>query len=411
MFRSVACDGGAWEIGIDMDNRVIREIAGRLKIAAVIPTYNNGKTVAGVIADVKKYVADIIVVNDGSTDGTSEILAADDSIILISHASNRGKGGALKTGLTEALKRGFEYALTIDSDGQHFASDIVSFVRETEVSPGALLVGSRNIEAENMPGKNTFANKFSNFWYRLETGIRLSDTQSGYRLYPLGRLDFSRWWYTDKYEFELEALVFAAWNGMEVKNIPVKVYYPPEGERVSHFRPLRDFSRISLLNTVLVLVCIFWIWPRNFFRGLTKENIRKFYVRHISTSGDSNMRIACAAALGVFMGIIPIWGYQMIAAAALAHFLKLNKAVTLVASNISIPPMIPFILYGSYLTGCLILDVPSSLRPGDISLENTAAVLEQYIIGSFVLAAAAGVAAGMLSYVLLSIFRRGKRNG
>ncbi len=375
----------------------------------VVPTYNNAGTLAGVLRDIMNYIPDVIVINDGSTDSTPEVLEEfRDSVTVISHDRNRGKGNALKTGLKAARERGWRYAITIDSDGQHFPSDIPLFLEEIRKTPGALLVGARNIAADNMPGKNTFANRFSNFWYRLETGNALTDTQSGFRLYPLEKADFSGWWYTGKYEFELEAIVFASWNGTVVRNIPVKVRYQPPEERVSHFRPFRDFFRISVLNTVLVLVCALWIWPRNFFRNFRKENIGNFYRKHIANATDSNMKITWAVMLGVFMGIVPVWGYQMIIAAALAHLLKLNKVITLVASNISIPPMIPFILYGSYYAGCRILGRPVTLHLGDISLENTVKVLEQYVLGSIVLAIVCALAAGLVSIVLLSIFRRRK---
>lgn len=186
----------------------------------------------------------------------------------------------------------------------------------------------------------------------------------------------------------------------------MKVHYQPPEERISHFRPFRDFSRISVLNTLLVLVCLLWIWPRNFFRSLSRKNIASFYRKHIANATDSNLKITAAVMLGVFMGIVPIWGYQMIAAAAIAHMLKLNKVITLVASNVSIPPMIPFILYGSYYTGCRILGRPVILLPGEISLENTVRVLEQYVVGSFVFAAVCALAAGAVSGLLLFIFRR-----
>lgn len=375
----------------------------------VVPTYNNAGTLSCVLRDIMTYIPDVIVVNDGSTDSTPEVLEQfKDSVTVISHDRNRGKGNALKTGLNAAREKGWRYAITIDSDGQHFPSDIPLFLEEIRKTPDALLVGARNIAADNMPGKNTFANRFSNFWYRLETGNALTDTQSGFRLYPLEKTDFSGWWYTGKYEFELEAIVFASWNGTVVRNIPVKVHYQPPEERVSHFRPFRDFFRISVLNTVLVLVCALWIWPRNFFRNFSRDNIGNLYRKHIANATDSNMKITWAVMLGVFMGIVPVWGYQMIIAAALAHLLKLNKVITLVASNISIPPMIPFILYGSYYAGCRILGRPVTLHLGDISLENTVKVLEQYVLGSIVLAIVCALAAGLVSIVLLSIFRRRK---
>ena len=226
----------------------------RHDVVAVVPTYNNGRTLRDVVLGIREYLRDVIVVDDGSTDDTPSVLSSlGDAVRVIRHPSNRGKGNALKTGLSEARRSGYRYAITIDSDGQHFPSDIPSFLSEIEKTPGAVLVGARNISAENMPGKNSFANRFSNFWYRLETGNRLSDTQSGFRLYPVQDTDYSKWWYTGKYEFELEAIVFASWRGVTVRNIPVKVYYQPPGERVSHFRPVRDFFRIYRIVRVLSL--------------------------------------------------------------------------------------------------------------------------------------------------------------
>ena len=378
----------------------------QLSVVVIIPTYNNAKTLAKVIEDVSFYSEDIVVVNDGCTDETAEILKRFDEVQVINQRVNKGKGAALKLALWWLKEAGYRYAITIDSDGQHFASDIPRFIEAIEQEPNALLVGARNLTSDNMPGKNTFANKFSNFWFTLETGLKLQDTQSGYRLYPLERMNVKRWYYTAKYEFELEALVFAAWAGITVKNLPIHVYYPPEGERVSHFRPFQDFTRISILNTVLVLITFLWIVPRNFFRRLTWTNIKRFFREHITHSRESNGRITAAVMLGIFMGIVPLWGYQMLLTLLFSHLLKLNKVIAIVAANISLPPVIPFLLYGSYLTGCKVLGRPTELNLGDVSFENVRSVLEQYLVGSVIFAVACSLVAGLITICLLSICRR-----
>lgn len=378
-----------------------------LQVVVIVPTYNNEKTLAAVLNDVRTYAPDVIVINDGSTDHTAQILENYPDFQIITHPRNKGKGTALKNGLRLAKEKGFRYAITLDSDGQHFASDIPVFIEEIEKEPDSLLVGARNLEAENMPGKNTFANKFSNFWYRLETGTKLQDTQSGYRLYPVQRMGSLKY-YTSKYEFELEAIVFAAWKGITVKNMPIHVYYPPEGERVSHFRPLRDFTRISILNTFLVLIAFLWIWPRNFFRKLTWSNIKKFFNEQVIHSKESNARMTMAVMLGVFMGIVPIWGYQMLATLVLSRLFKLNTVIAIVAANISIPPMIPFILYGSYATGCLVLGRPVALNFTDVSFENICTVLEQYLIGSFLFAAVCSLVISLIFWGILTVCRKGQ---
>lgn len=378
-----------------------------LSCCVIIPTYNNEKTVAQVVHDVKAYAENVIVVNDGSTDGTVAILNDISGIEVIGYPKNRGKGFALQTGFRHAWERGFGYAITIDSDGQHFASDIPLFVEAMEQNPGALIVGSRNLEQENMPGKNSFANKFSNFWFRLETGKRLNDTQSGFRAYPLAANAKSRF-FTKKYDFELEILVRSAWKGVPIVSIPIQVFYAPEGERVSHFKPVRDFTRISLLNTVLVLIAFLWVKPFHFVKKLTKKNIRQFVNDHIIHSPEPNSKIALSVTLGVFMGIVPVWGYQMIIAFTLAHLLKLNKVITLVASNISIPPMIPFILFGSFATGAWVMNRPLTLSLDNISFETVTQHLLQYVLGSFIFAIACAVVLGGLTYLILSIFRKTK---
>ena len=185
----------------------------RVECAVVIPTYNHAGTLAEVIAGVKRYCADIFVVNDGSTDMTAQLLATIPDIRIIAYPHNRGKGYALRTGLLAAAAAGFRYAITIDSDGQHYPEDIPAFIERIEAFPDRLLVGARNLTAENMPSKNTFANRFSNFWYKVETGHTLQDTQSGFRLYPLRKLGRMRT-LCRRYEFEVEILVRAAMRGV-----------------------------------------------------------------------------------------------------------------------------------------------------------------------------------------------------
>lgn len=376
-----------------------------LKCVVVIPTYNNATTLCQVITDVQRYTDSIIVVNDGSTDNTADLLSNIPSIKIIDYKRNQGKGYALKLGLEKAYDLGYRYAITIDSDGQHYADDIPTFLDCIEKKPDSLLIGARNLVADNMPSKNTFANKFSNFWYKVETGHTLADTQSGYRLYPLHKLQNIHF-ITRRYEFEVEIIVRAAWRGINVENVPIKVYYAPEGERVSHFRPLQDFTRISILNTVLVLYALLFYYPWRFLHLLTFENIKNFVDTQIVHSNDSNMRMAMAMGWGIFCGIIPIWGYQMIFAGITAHFMRLNKVVTLVFSNISIPPMIPFLLYGSMALGAWLLNIDNIFSLDNISMESIGLALWQYLTGSFCLATLLGCVVFLLSWLLMIVCKR-----
>ncbi len=241
------------------------------RICVIVPTYNNEKTIVDVLQRIQAYTHNIIVVNDGST---PETLAAIRTLTelpdIVDYAPNRGKGYALIQGFRRALELGYRYAVTIDSDGQHFPEDIPVIIDCHSANKDALVVGSRNLTADNMPSRNTFANKFSNFWFRLQTGIPLEDTQSGFRLYPLEAINL-RWPITPRYEAELELLVFSAWRGVPVVSVPVRVYYPPEGERVSHFRPFWDFFRITVLNSVLTIVSLFSFIPARILRKISKS--------------------------------------------------------------------------------------------------------------------------------------------
>jgi len=241
-------------------------------ICVVIPTYNNENTLGAVIDSVLEFGFEIVVVNDGSTDNTNNILYQyRDKIKIISYAINRGKGFALKSGFNYAQRRGYKYTLTIDSDGQHCAGDIPLFVEAVEKYPNAMIVGNRNLAQDNMPKRNSFANRFSNFWFAVQTGQKLPDTQTGFRLYPLGRMKNIRP-FTSRYEAELELLVRSAWRGIRIVSIPIRVYYAPAEKRVSHFRPGVDFLRISMLNTLFTILALFYGYPAKLLRYLKKKD-------------------------------------------------------------------------------------------------------------------------------------------
>ncbi len=376
-----------------------------MRTCIIIPTYNNDRTLGHVIADVLKITKDIIVVNDGSTDNTPQVLQQYDGLKTLSYSPNRGKGYAIRKGFDLAIAEGYNYAITLDADGQHHAGDIRAFLQKITERPDALIVGERDLAGQTVSKGSIWANRFSNFWYTFLTGIKLQDTQTGFRLYPLDRIRNMRF-FTVKYEFELEVLVRAAWKGIEITGIPIRVYYPPAKDRVSHFRPFKDFARISLLNTVLVIIALLYAKPFAFLKYLKKENIREFISRYILRAHESNMKIALAIGFGVFMGIVPIWGFQLVTAIALAHLFRLSKFIVSVAANISIPPMIPFILYGSYITGGLLLGTGTRIRfSGDLNIRSFENNLLQYILGSIVFAVIMAIFAWLLAIILLKMFR------
>lgn len=388
----------------------IHNTIGELGICVLIPTYNNHKTLRRVIDGVLSYTNKIIVINDGSTDDTSAILADYNRELHTIHLpENKGKGNALTVGFREAIRQGYQYAITIDSDGQHYPSDIPVFVQALMESEekNLLLIGSRNMEQEGVPKKSSFGNRFSNFWFWFETGITLTDTQSGYRLYPLQSL--AKKYYTNKFEFEIEVIVRAAWNDVAVRNVPVQVLYN-ESERVSHFRPFKDFTRISILNTVLVTLLLVYIIPRNFFRRFKKKRFKDFLREDILGSDDSNRVKAISIGLGVFIGIAPLWGLQSFLSIFLAITFRLNKVLAFTFSNVSIPPMIPIIVFASLQLGYYL--VPHGTKDiilDEYSIASMSAHLVQYLVGSIVLASVMSVLFGTVSYVLLSVFNKKRK--
>ncbi len=385
-----------------------REKFTQLHACVIIPTYNNAATLAGVISDIAGYTHDIIVVNDGSTDETPVVVQSFPFVQTISYTKNKGKGWALRKGFVYATERGYQFAVTIDADGQHFASDLPTFINKLESVKNTIIIGARNMDQSSVPGKSSFGNRFSNFWFKIETGIKAPDTQSGYRLYPLTLLKGIHF-FTRKYEFEIEVLVRAAWKGVNIESVPVSVYYPPKEERVSHFRPFKDFTRISILNTILVLITFLYIKPRRFFHILfNREKSKQLIREHLLNNHQPDHIKALSIAFGVFMGIIPIWGFQLVVAIFLALLFKLNKALVIISANISIPPMIPILIFLSYKTGAIWMGA-NAIHFGfsnNITLESIRKNFEQYMYGSITLALVAGAVCGVLAFLLLKLFKR-----
>ena len=380
-----------------------------LRCCVIIPTYNNCKTLKSVIDDVLVYTKNVIIVNDGSTDRTPQILKKYSKLILIHLPINKGKGNALRIGFKYAEKLKYKFAITIDSDGQHFPQDIPLFINalENEINKNVLIIGARNMNQDSVPKKSSFGNRFSNFWFWVETGIELQDTQSGFRLYPLLAMkDIS--FNTTKFEFEIEVIVKAAWRGIYIKNIPIQVFYN-KNKQVSHFRPLVDFIRISILNTWLVILTFLYIKPRNIFRKFKIKGIKRFLIEDLLGSYDSPIKKSLSVALGIFIGILPFWGFQTVIVIFLAILLKLNKVIAFVFSNISLPPFIPFIIYASYKIGQFALGIDYNYSMEEI-INNFEIYkhLKSYIIGSFLFATISSIILGILSYLIFSVFKRNK---
>lgn len=383
--------------------QLVKQKFKQLKCCVLIPTYNNAKTIEGVILSSLEYCDDIILVNDGCTDHTKDIIAKYPQLVVVTHDVNKGKGMGLRNGFAKAVDLGFDYAISIDSDGQHFPKDFITFLTKIETQPGSLIIGARNMTVENVPNKSTFGNKFSNFWFWAETGITLPDTQSGFRLYPVQRLKKVRL-FTTKFELEIEVIVKAAWRGIPVISVPVSVYYAPQNERVSHFIPSRDSTRISFLNTYLVVLALLFWRPVMLVRKMSVTNLKRVWKEEVIAAHEDSRKKALSVGVGLFFGIVPIWGFQFALAIFTAVFFKLNKIIVGLTAQISVPPMIPFVLYASVKTGEYVLGQKVNLDWNKLLTIETLKNLYVYYIGATVLAIATGIAGFLITRILLKLF-------
>jgi glycosyltransferase involved in cell wall biosynthesis len=216
-------------------------MAGPLKIVVLVPCYNHGLTVGHVVNQARRFFP-VIAVNDGSTDSTAAVLSREEDIECLTFPENLGKAAALEAGFNKARKLGFSHAITIDADGQHPVEELPAFAESAKANSSAIVVGVRDLKAANAPFHRRISNTLSSVLFRFETGLPLADTQCGFRVYPLAAIAALRP-KADRYAYELELLVRAAWSGIPLFPCPVTVDYSAPTSRLSHFHPTLDFLR------------------------------------------------------------------------------------------------------------------------------------------------------------------------
>ncbi len=383
-------------------------------IFVVIPVYNHGATLRQVVEGVLEQYDLVLVVDDGSNEPVEPLLEGL-GVELIRHAQNHGKGAALKSAAAWGLKRGLTHMISLDADGQHAPGDLPQFFAAIGKEPETLFVGHRDFSQENIPGSSRFGRKFSNFWLRVQTGVRLKDTQSGFRAYPLVIFRDLTFW-TSRYNFEVEVLVRAAWGGVALADVDISVFYPPGDERISHFRGFMDNWRLSLLNTHLTMRSnVPWphrkvklLQPRLVASDPLKGKISLLHplrsLRLLLSFQNSPQRLAMAVAVGIFLGAVPLLFCHTLVILLACGFFRLNKIVGVVASQLCMPPVVPALCIevGYYLRHQRWLTEFSWQTLGYQAGER----FWEWIIGSLLVGPLLAVIGAALTYSIAGLIRR-----
>lgn len=341
------------------------------KFVVCIPVYNNPQTVHQVIEKALS-ITDfpVVVIDDGSDSSVeNEFLKThqnSDRLYFIRHSENRGKGEALKTAFQFSLQKNWTHIITIDADGQHDPDDIPQLVQASLIKPWSLILGDRNMQTANVPGSSTFGKKFSNFWIQYQTNLKVGDSQSGFRIYPLFHIQNLNL-ISKHYDFEVEILTRLIWKGVNVENVPIRVTYFSKDKRVSHFHKIKDNFRITIANTHLTIGTLL----------------------HEKTSPFES---ALSFSLGILIGTTPLFGLHTGLAMLFSFLLRLNFIYMWIGTNISFPPLIPFLVLGSAFFGRIIYGQEPS---GAFGLS------QQWFVGSFVL----GLVLGMSSFIGVYFFK------
>jgi len=219
-------------------------------IVVVVPTYNNPLTISNVASDILSHGYRLIIIDDGSEIKVSNIITSpNEKLTILRHEINQGKGAAIITGMKEAQQQGYTYCASMDGDGQHLASQIETICNACDRAD-QIIIGARNFEINHVPNGSKFGRWFSNFWACWDTEQTITDSLSGFRLYPTSILDLII--KTKRFDWEMEVLVKHAWKGRLIKEVTIECYYPSPEERVSHFKKFWDTAAIVMVHVKLL---------------------------------------------------------------------------------------------------------------------------------------------------------------
>lgn len=408
------------------------------RFGIVAPTYDNARTLRGVLDRLDVLGLPIVAVDDGSTDATAALLAewsresGPSARTVLTHATNRGKAEAMRTGfehfraaarphepthpVPRPIPRPVTHAVTIDTDGQLDPEDIPALLVESASEPRALVVGVRDDRAADYPRRSRFGRRVSNVMVWLASGVRVRDSQCGLRVYPLATLERLAV-RGGRYEFETECIIRAGWAGVPIREVDVRCRYQIDGGRVSHFRVGRDSLRALVMHMRLLTRSLWPFGPRRepaaeptgtIGRRLAEWMNPMDALRQARADRAGSHRIALAFGVGAFIANLPVYGFQTLLSLAAAQRFRLHPLVTVAGAHLSTPPLGPLLIAAAIAIGHLIMtgSWPSLVTMREQAVAELAmSLLAQWLIGSIVVGAALAILAYVATFALLALLR------
>ncbi len=376
----------------------------------IAPTFNNATTLPQVLAAIHSLGLPIIVINDGSTDNTSQILSDFQrrcGIRLVIHPQNQGKAAALQTGFCTAEELGFTHALTIDTDGQHNPADVPQLLQTARENPRAIVLGTRDLQTAGYPYLSRAGRYLSNLLIRAQSGATIYDSQCGLRVYPLAQIRNIPC-RAPRYGLETEILTRASWAKVSIVQVPVSCQYFPPAERVTHFRPVADtLSAVAMHTRLLPRAVASWLPGL----GHWLSPVRAIHEIRNNQSGRS--RFAAGLAIGVFIACLPIYGIQSVLSLVAARRLKLHPLSVLAGSHLSIPPISPILIAASLAIGHLLLhgqwprlDSWNAAKNASFSLSLVRSFIYEWVVGGLTLGIVLALLTYPLAYMMLRFTKR-----
>jgi uncharacterized protein (DUF2062 family) len=390
------------------------------RVTIVAPTYDNARTLRGVLDGLAGTGLPTVVVDDGCTDDSNATLfawSAEDPRRrhLVTHPRNRGKAQAMQTGFDVARKLGFTHALTFDTDGQHDARDVQPIVDVARAHPRAMVIGTRSRDISGYPTGSLVGRWVSNTLVRWESGAVADDTQCGLRVYPLNELATVPS-YSDRFGYETEIVTRFAWAGGQIAQAPIRCVYDVAGGRTSHFRPWLDsFKATAMHMRLLARSMTPWPVPKTMPNasdyGTVAERLARWFNpvrtwRQLRSDPSARQSLPRALAAGIVVAALPLYGLKTVICLPLAKVLRSSPWVVIASSSLfNTPPVGPFVALAAIVTGHYVLHGSAPTTSSyDLSAPHFWRTFGQigveWVVGGLVV----GATLGAIGYAIVKLF-------